>query len=405
MAFIINRPYIEKIGSGKVRLCSRIEGSINDVLYYEVDEKYEKYLCDDRADAFVLGLLHSAMYNGEDIICNCGVSERLLFQVKMYYIPIVSKNMKDLHLVDLVAQSLPMLEGSAGAVGTGLSGGVDSFYTIARYNDPELGSNRLTHLLFNNIFTADVDESRIRAQHAKDVEEKRQIAREIGLEYIDMYTNLYAFYRHPGVFVHYFAMQYASAVMALGKLFKVFYFSSSYSLEKFSLDYKKVPSSGPFDLFSLKSATTDTLAFYSAGTEVTRYEKMQYFVDNAVAQRHLQVCGYNQDYGGHERKLETLNCGSCMKCSRAIVTLMLLGAFEKYAHLFDLSRYKKGVSRFVGRELAGDKGAFVADVLFALKNQNKLTPAVRIWRFIYSVKFWLSKSKFLQQAYAAIRKY
>lgn len=404
MAFIINQPYIEKIGGGKVRLCSKIEGSIQDVLYYEVDEKYAQYLCDDRADAFAVGLLHSAMFNGEDIICACGVSERLLFQLNMYYIPIISKNMEDLSHVQLTAIPLPAIENTAGAVGTGLSGGVDSFYTVIRYSDPSLGNNKLTHLLFNNIFTADVDETRIREQHAKDVLEKRKIAQEVGLEYIDMYTNLYAFYRHPGVFGHYFAMQYTSAAMALGKLFKVFYFSSSYSLDKFSLDYNKIPSGGPFDLFSLKSASTDTLAFYSAGTEVTRYEKMAYFVHHSSPQKHLQVCGYNQDYGGHNHKLSSLNCGSCMKCSRAIVSLLLLGELDKYAHLFDMTRYHKGVNRFIGRELAGDKGVFVASVKAALDAQHKMTLSVRFWQFVYKIKFRLSKVAILRDFVAAIKK-
>lgn len=404
MAIIINQPYIEEIEGGKVRLCSRIEGSMNDVLYYEVDEKYRQYLCDDRADAFLVGLLHSAMFNGEDIVCKCGVSEQLLFQMNTYYVPIVSQNMKDMHAIDMTAEPLPPLEKTAGAVATGLSGGVDSYYTMVKYSDPGWGSNKLTHLMFNNIFTADVDEERIREQHRIDVEEKREIAQELGLAYIDLYTNLYAFYKHPGIFNHYFALQYASAVMALGKLFRVFYFSSSYSLEKFSLDHKKVPSSAPFDLFALKCLAVGELVFYSSGTEVTRYQKMEHFAHHPSPQKHLQVCGYNQDYGGHEKKMATLNCGSCMKCSRAIVSLMIMGVLDKYEHLFDMTRYKKGVSRFVGRELAGDKGAFVGDVEAALKKQNRLTFPVRCWRLFYTMKFRLSKVAFLRNLVKYMKK-
>jgi len=403
MAIIINKPYIEKIDNGKVRLCSKIEGSMNDILYYEVDEKYEQYLCDDRADAFLVGLLHSAMFNNENLVCKCGISEHLLFQLKTYYVPIVAENMKDLHIIQVDGTPMPSTTTIGTGVGTGLSGGVDSFYTVIKYSQPEFGSFKLTHLLFNNIVTADDDDERIRNQHHKDVEEKRKIAAEMGLDYIDMYTNLYAFYHHPGIFNHYFTLQYTSAVLALQKLFHVFYFSSSYTLDAFSLDYNKIPSGAPFDLLSLKCVSGPNIAFYSAGCETPRYQKMQYFVSNKVPQKHLQVCGASQDYGGHS-PMEKLNCGSCMKCSRAIVSLKLFGALDDYKDMFDMSRYEKGENRFIGRELAGDKGVFVKDIKLALKEQKTMNFSIHCWECFYSFKFKLSKISFLRNLVSKIKK-
>nr|WP_288723695.1 hypothetical protein [uncultured Sellimonas sp.] len=402
MAIRIGEPYIEQINN-KVRLCTKISGSMNDVLYYEVDKKYEEYLCADRGDAFLVGLLHSAMFNNEDIVCECKITEQLLFQLNMYYIPIISRNMKDLYSISIKAETTNTLEHTGIAVGTGLSGGVDSFYTVTKYSAPEMGNWRVTHLLFNNIVTADDNEERIRFQHNKDVEEKRKIAEEMGLQYIDLYSNLYAFYRHPGIFNHYFTLQYASAVLAMQKLFHVFYFSSSYELEDFSVDYNKIPSGAPFDLFTLKCVSGKNLTFYSAGTEVSRYQKMEAFVDNETVKKHLQVCGVSQDFGGHE-PLDKLNCGNCMKCSRAIVSLKLLGRLNDYIDIFDMTRYRKSESRFIGRELAGDKGCFVREIENTLKEKNMMSIAIRFWQLCYSVKFKLSKNKFLRDIVYKMRK-
>ena len=127
MAIIINQPYIETIEGGKVRLCSKIEGDLNDVLYYEGEEKYRRYLCDDRADAFVIGLLNLAMYANMDICSEAPVTEELLFQLRTYYVPIVSKNNKELHNISIFASAAQPLPVQGTAVCTGNSGGVVFF--------------------------------------------------------------------------------------------------------------------------------------------------------------------------------------------------------------------------------------------------------------------------------------
>ena len=105
MAVIINQPYIEDVENGKIRLCSQIEGEYSGVLYYEVEEKYREYLCCENADAFLVGLLHSCMYDNEEIICKAGVSSQLLFQLKTYYIPTLSENMPDMHSINIKAKA------------------------------------------------------------------------------------------------------------------------------------------------------------------------------------------------------------------------------------------------------------------------------------------------------------
>lgn len=401
MAMIINQPYIERIEGGKVRLCSRIEGSINDVLYYEVDEKYGQYLCDDRADAFLVGLLHSAMFNGEDIICNCGVSERLLFQLNTYYISAVSDNMPDMANIRVDAQPLPELEGG-NAVGTGNSGGVDSLYTLLKYTKENFGNMGLTHVIFNNISTNDVDDGRIRALFQRDIPEKQAPVEEMGLQFIALYTNLYAFYRVPGIYNHYFALQYASAVYALKKLFGVFYFSSTFQANMFSMDYRKIISSARFDIFSLDCVSSERLKFYSAGMEVDRMGKMEYIAGNPVAQKHLQVCAIEQSRGGVVIG-DKLNCGYCHKCSRTIAVFYAWGMLDQYEGIYDLTRFRANRDKFIGKGLAMDQGTFTKMVKKLMKERGCYTLKMELWYLLYSFRYALAKNPALVKLYHSIK--
>lgn len=402
MAIVINKPYIEAIDGGRVRLCSKIEGDMNDVLYYEVDEKYAQYLCDDRADAFLTGLLHSAMYNNQDIVCNCGVSERLLFQLTTYYIVTLSDNMPDMSAIHVEAVPLEEVEGG-NAVGTGNSGGVDSFYTMLKYNKENFGNMGLTHVIFNNISTNDVDETRIRSLFQSDMVEKEAVTKQLGYEFIGLYTNLYAFYKQPGIFNHYFALQYASAIYALKKLFGVFYFSSTFQVNMFSIDPKKIVSSARFDIFSLDCVSSKYLKFYSAGLEVERLGKMEYIVDNEIVQKHMQVCAIEQSFGGYEKNIK-LNCGHCHKCGRTIAIYYAWGVLDKYEDSIDQSYFKCNKNKFIGRALAADQKSFARIVKKLLREKRLYTISMEIWYRLYSLRYLLAKNRKLVKFYHKLKK-
>lgn len=68
-----------------------------------------------------------------NIDCEVPVTEQLLFQLRNFYIPVISQNMPDLFPIELNAVGVPPLDPIGSAVATGNSGGVDSFYTIVRY--------------------------------------------------------------------------------------------------------------------------------------------------------------------------------------------------------------------------------------------------------------------------------
>jgi hypothetical protein len=70
----IGQPYIESLGD-KSRLCSKITCNNTEyIMWYEVDKIYEKHLCYERADAFLICLLPYAMTNDHNISCTNAVS-------------------------------------------------------------------------------------------------------------------------------------------------------------------------------------------------------------------------------------------------------------------------------------------------------------------------------------------
>ena len=102
----------------------------HDQLWFSVPNKYSEYLTDDRYDAFLVGMLYPAMMYGEDIEIRGSVSERLLFNINTYVLALLNayspltKTIK-INVHDSTADKLGGVE-----VGTGFSGGVDSFCTI-----------------------------------------------------------------------------------------------------------------------------------------------------------------------------------------------------------------------------------------------------------------------------------
>lgn len=399
----IGKPYIENLHNGKTRLCAEIKKNAStSVLYYEVEEEYGQFLNDDRCDAFVVGLINSCMYDGEDIVCEDVLTEQLLFQINMYYIPIISDLFSDMNAIHITANITNKPVENAGAVGTGNSGGVDSTYTMLKYSREELKSFKLTHALFTNISTNDYDDKRIRSLFERDLPMKIEAANYLGLKSISVYTNLYSFYKQPGIFNHYFAQQYCSAPLALGKLFKTYYFSSTFKINDYSMDENFIVSSGRYDIFSLKTLTTSNMTFYSAGTEVDRMDKLDYIMDSDYTKKFLQVCAVEQSAGGKNRAAK-LNCGYCNKCGRMIGIFYAKGILKEYEDIFDLSFFNRNKAKFIGKNVEADQGTFAKKVVKILKDNHKYPAGTNFYRLFYCIRYKLAKSERLVKIYHKLR--
>ena len=90
----IHKSFIQTMENNKVRLVTPVTESIDGKsternIWVEVDSRYEKYLCTERCDAMLLGLLHYALENGHDIQAELPASRKLYFNLQNLLIPLL----------------------------------------------------------------------------------------------------------------------------------------------------------------------------------------------------------------------------------------------------------------------------------------------------------------------------
>ena len=201
----VSKPYIKQVNSdvlGKsVRLCAMVTMKNPNTkkietkeCFFEFETSYKKYLCPERSDAFVTGLLSTAMEQGMDIEFSAPISERLYYQLCTYYIPMVAENNRNypMHKIQLIGPYDNTPIKNSGAVATGCSGGVDSFCTILKHNEKCIAKDfRLTHLVYSSSGVERNEEERLKDDFKKNVNHIKQIAKDCHLDIVPCYNNLY----------------------------------------------------------------------------------------------------------------------------------------------------------------------------------------------------------------------
>ena len=321
----IGRPSVSAT-NGKMRMTAVVTyGGIDTPVWVEVESKYGGYLCIERADAYVVGLLSFAMRNGCDIVCRAPMSQRLKYQLETYLIPTLVRHDRALYPTRIVAEEDSTELPCAGGVGAGCSCGIDSLHVIKRYAGEGFHGIRLTHLTLFKIGGISYDESRWQTKLAQ----VSAFCREYGHELIVLDTNFSTAFRQDHLLTDGYANSFG--VLALQKLWKIyFYGSSGMDLSCFELTDNSRRSDAHYDLLLFDCLSTDHLRFYLDGLDVPRFEKLKYILDFAPTRRYLDVCLENTGR----------NCGSCHKCERTLVMLDSLGVLDEFATRFDISKYR-----------------------------------------------------------------
>ena len=180
-------------------------------LWFDVPLEYKRYLCKERSNAFVIALFWYAMVSGSDIEFEVPMSKRLYDGLTTMLMPALhEKGFGPVRLIGPVTAEPVWCEGGVVA---GMSGGVDSHYTLKCYSSESVPrEQRLTHLchytcsylfkpgdLEKGLEALYQDEDRIEAiilQTAKNVAQAK------GFPLVDTNTNLDKdFYRGGYVFM------------------------------------------------------------------------------------------------------------------------------------------------------------------------------------------------------------
>jgi hypothetical protein len=339
--------------AGKVRARSRIvNGSGEQDLWFELDEAYAPYLVRDRLDAFLVALLQRAMRDGEDIVVRGPVSEKLLYNLRSYYLPILTQQRPKLRAVRILAEGIPAAAPDlfARGVATGFTAGIDSLCTVADHHFSEVAPRfRLTHLLFSNTGSHGyLDHDRARRLFQARYAHVQRCAHEIGLDVIRVDSNLSELLRMS--FQESDVPRNIAPVLLLQDLIGTYYYAASFR-------YRDCYIGKTYDLAYADPAavhllSTDTLDCIASGAQYSRVEKTARVARIAGAERWLNVC-VDADGDG-------TNCSVCTKCCRTLFTLELLGELARFEKAFDLARWARVRTRYIRSGLLGD-----ADVPFA----------------------------------------
>jgi hypothetical protein len=319
----------EKVNiNGKVRLQAKFDvDRIENVLWYETSENFGRFMTTERVDAFLVGLLWLALRKGQNILVKGPVSEKLYYALNHHLIPLIAQiyKYKRIHVLCDTLHSTPLP--NEGAVGTGLSCGIDSLCTVYEHLYKAVPENyKITHLTFFNTGSNEMMGSK--KWQEKMFQDRAAwsaaCAKELGKELMVVDSNINSVLQMSFVRTH--TLRNISALLVFQKLFHVYYYSAGYQ----TLNAKFNQDSASYDAISLPLLSTENVSFYSAGSNYSRVQKTQMVSEFELSYQYLNVCLF-----------KIKNCGRCLKCKRTLLTLDILGSIEKYRNVFNLDAFYK----------------------------------------------------------------
>lgn len=298
------------------------------LLWFSVDECYKDYLCYERSDAYVIAVLNYAMRNNHDIICETPITEDLYYNIDKYLIDALCKYNKNFYRTKITAPIATEKLPNAGAVGTGISCGVDSLHALSSQTNQKFKKHNITHLCFNNVGSHG-EGDRAKQLFAARMANPKKFADEHGFKFVLSNSNLMDVIPQN----HYKTHTYSSMfpVYCMQKLYHIYYYASAgYSYSDFHLEDIPIDCCGSYEILSLPVFSTHQLRVYSEGEGMNRMEKLQDIVKYTPSYKYLNVCLKDGD-----------NCGTCEKCVRTILGLYAIGKLDLYNKVFDVEYFKK----------------------------------------------------------------
>ena len=360
---------------GMVVLSANVSGGVSGTCFFSTEVANRDFVDDVSSNCFLIGLLYTAMYAGCDLILEGAVSERLLFHVKQYLIPILVDFFEgQVHPIKIhAAQILSCGYPEANSVGTGFSGGIDSFHTIRsfylNYDGP--ASEKINSLLFFNVGSHGMGNGEKRLNWVENkFKERRKVLSEypqqLGLPFISVDSNVFSFIQSGHLQTS--SLASCSAALFLGRKLRLYYYGS------IGYRYHDIIYPGRFnerdydiekiDDYVLPQICTESFTAVSEGCRCSRTEKIMDICSDPFVQKYLNVCN------GHETIAK--NCSLCYKCQRTMFALEILGVLDKFSNAFDLEKFTpKERSRYVATILNKRKNdPFLQDLYDLAKKMN-----------------------------------
>lgn len=348
-------------------------------MWYEVEDKYVEYLCDDNYNSFLVALIPYIVKHEYDVVINGKISKKLYYQLSNYLILMLCKKFKKKNIK--ISAELCETKYLNNKCGASISGGIDSFYTLLKHKD-KLDGFDITHLCFFNAGASGEyggEEARTRYNNRIDFIKKFCDRNNCELVTIDSNMNELIMMNHEAT--HTFRT--LACVYALEKLFSKYYFGSGLEFDGSHIDEVDT---AYYDILNVHCLSNENIDFYISGIEASRLQKVKYIADFKETYDTLNVC-----------VSEDINCGHCEKCIRTMTELESIGKLENYTKVFDLDDYYKNKNVFIAKALAwGFVHPTIKDIykdtIKSYKENNLKIPVIsKFIALLYALKIILKK--------------
>ena len=351
-------------------------------LWVGVEEEFGNYLCYERSDAFVLGLLQYAIRYGHNIECEVPMTDRLYEQLHDQFLPALCKmNPKSVgRMVTIKCDLAPEIEHPTGgqAIGTGCSCGVDSLHVYSAHQD-------ITHGCIWNVhgITVDEDDEKRKVGWVNLVSHSRQFAHQAGIKLVVADSNYDRGCLPDLLFDGGTTFGNLFFIFALQKLWKKFYVASGYDITDFKLDFSGDPAHYEYLLFSFCSLAN--ISILLDGVAQRRIDKVADLKHYPLAKKHLNVC-WNISENGN-------NCSyRCAKCMRTMLDLDMVDALDSFDSIFDVDYYRKNFHEYLAEFYRGclHKDSFALELRPYMK-QKHISIQIRVKALIIVTRKILRK--------------
>jgi hypothetical protein len=327
------------IGDGRARLETRVvSDGAPDTLWYSVPERFRDLLSAS-LDGQLVGLLVPAMARGENITVAGTLSEQLYYNLRALQ-GLLGEIMPFLKKVEVHPASLSAERTAARGVAMGFSGGIDSFSALIDHHYADVPEGfRITHLLCNNVGAYEGGETNFRRRFDR----LRGLPERLNLPFVDVNSNLGAFYDARLHFQQTNTPRNASVALLLGGGIRRFLYASAYHFR--DIFVSAYHTTARTDLISLPLVSTESTDCMSVGSEYTRLQKTLKVAELPDSYDFLDVC---------TKSWPTKNCGCCVKCTRTALTFELAGRLQCYERVFDMAAWRRARSGYIGRVFHDD---------------------------------------------------
>lgn len=344
-------------------------------LWFSTPKKYSANITDDRYDAFLVGMLLIAMKYGENIYVDGIVSNKLLFNINNHLVHLLNNFSPSYKVIEVTAASVTSVKYDGKGVGTGFSGGIDSFFTIYKHYELEKNQEyRINSLLFLNVGALGYfNEERVRERFFQRYNYLNRCAEEIGLDFIPVDSNIFIFY--PKIFGTMHTLITASGILFMQKLYSKYYYASAGRPYRDVYKHYKLylgKDISMFDPILLSLLSTESIELILDAIQYTRVEKTLQLVNYQPVYKYLNVCLHNGDT--YE------NCSTCKKCLRTMMTLDLIGKLKDFDQVFDIKKYKlKSGREYIYEQVLLQNKEPYAKYNIQLAKENNVRLPSKVW--------------------------